>query len=87
MCCGAAVIVPQIGGSMGFVQDGRNGTVVDTGSSRACVESLNALIFDHGRRVRLQRQAIFDICKFFPEKGAYRTLEALFSATAKAGTA
>jgi len=79
MCCGAAVAVPQIGGSTDFVRHGENGIVIDTASKEASIDALRNLILDAGLRMRIQRQAVYDICEFFPEKGAYRTLEALFA--------
>jgi GT2 family glycosyltransferase/glycosyltransferase involved in cell wall biosynthesis len=87
MCSGAVVMVPRVGGSTGFVKDQENGIVIDAGSRTASIEAANSLILEPGRRARLQKQAIYDICHFYLEKGAYRTLEALFSNTAKAGTA
>jgi glycosyltransferase involved in cell wall biosynthesis len=79
MCCGAAVVVPRNGGSTSFVRTGENGVVVDAGSKQSCINGINSLILESGRRARFQRQALYDICNFYPEKGAYRTLEALFS--------
>jgi GT2 family glycosyltransferase/glycosyltransferase involved in cell wall biosynthesis/predicted O-methyltransferase YrrM len=81
MACGAAVIVPELGGSGTFVADERNGLIVDTSSQRACLEALERLVADDDLRARLQRQALLDICDFFPEAGAFRTLAALFGAT------
>jgi len=77
MATGAAVVVPRRGGSVAFVRDGEKGLVVDTGSAGDCRAALERLVTDHALRMRLQRRAIRDICDFFPEAGAYRTLEAL----------
>jgi glycosyltransferase involved in cell wall biosynthesis len=85
MCCGAAVIVPRIGGSTDFVRHGENGMVVDSGSRQNCIETLHHMILDSGQRMRIQRQGIRDICRFFPERGAYHTLEALFSGSCSGG--
>jgi hypothetical protein len=35
------------------------------------------LVDDDRLRLAIQRQAIRDICDFFPESGAFRTLEAV----------
>jgi GT2 family glycosyltransferase/glycosyltransferase involved in cell wall biosynthesis len=78
MCCGAAVIVPQRGGAASYVQHGENGIVVDTSSREACRTALEQLVMDRELRIRLQRQAIFDICQFFPERAAYNVLSAIF---------
>jgi GT2 family glycosyltransferase/glycosyltransferase involved in cell wall biosynthesis len=85
MCCGAAVIVPRIGGSTDFVRHGENGMVVDSGSRQNCIETMRHMILDAGQRMRIQRQGIQDICRFFPERGAYHTLEALFSGSCPGG--
>jgi GT2 family glycosyltransferase len=85
MCCGAAVIVPKVGGSTDFVRHGENGLVVDTSSARDCVETLREVILNVGLRTRIQRRAIHDICLFFPEKGAYHTLDALFGRSRRDG--
>lgn len=81
MACGAAVIVPERGGSGTFVTHGRNGLIVDSSSSRACLQAVERLVADDELRMRLQRHALLDICDFFPEAGAFRTLAALFGPT------
>ncbi len=78
MSCGAAVIVPQRGGTVSFVKHENNGIVVDTNSHRECLAALERLVLDEQLRTSLQRQAVFDICQFFPERSAYNTLRALF---------
>lgn len=78
MACGAAVIVPALGGATSFARHGENSLVVDTSSRRACMSALRQLVDDHELRRRLQRQALQDVCAFFPERPAYRLLEVLF---------
>ena len=78
MCCGAAVIVPQKGGALSFVSHEKNGIIVDTSLPEACLAALDQLVLDHGLRAQLQRQAIFDICRFFPENAAYNILSEMF---------
>jgi GT2 family glycosyltransferase/glycosyltransferase involved in cell wall biosynthesis len=81
MGCGAAVIVPQQGGAVSFVKHEENGIVVDTRSKVACRAALDQLIIDERLRTRLQRQALFDVCQFFPERPAYNILNAMFQAS------
>jgi glycosyltransferase involved in cell wall biosynthesis len=78
MCCGAAVIVPQEGGTASFVEHEQNGIMVDTSSSRACLSALEQLVADQELRSRLQRKAAFDICQFVPERAAFNILSAMF---------
>lgn len=78
MACGAAVVVPENGGAKTFVKHEENGIVIDSHSPEACLAALERLVTDEPLRARLQRQALFDICSYFPERGAYHTLEALF---------
>ena len=78
MACGVGVIVPEEGGSSGFARRKENALVVDTTSQEDCLEMLERLVNDERLRNRLQQQAIFDACKFFPEKAAINLLKALF---------
>jgi len=77
MACGVAVVAPRRGGATSFVRDGLNGLVVDTSSYDACLHAVLRLVDDDRLRLAIQRQAIHDICDFFPERGAFRTLEAV----------
>jgi glycosyltransferase involved in cell wall biosynthesis len=78
MACGVGVIVPEEGGSSAFACREENALVVDTSSPEACLETLERLVNDEKLRNRLQQQAIFDACKFYPEKAALSLLQALF---------
>jgi glycosyltransferase involved in cell wall biosynthesis len=78
MACGNAVIVPQKGGAETFARHEKNSLVVDTSSPEACFKALNRLVLEESLRVQLQRQAIADVCQYFPEQAAYNTLNALF---------
>jgi hypothetical protein len=78
MCCGAAVIAPQLGGVASFIKHEENGIIVDTTSLESCLAALERLINDAALRTRLQRQAVFDICQFFRERAAFNILKALF---------
>lgn len=87
MACGVAVIVPENGGCREFVRHEQNGLVVNSGSRADCQAALDRLIGDDPLRTRLQRQAMWDVCEFFPERGAYATLEAVFNGQQSAACA
>ncbi|HSD84138.1 MAG TPA: glycosyltransferase family 4 protein, partial [Anaerolineae bacterium] len=78
MACGAAIIVPQRGGTSAYARDGINCLVVNSASRRACRTALTHLIEDAALRTRLQTQAIDDACAFYPEKPTFNILTALF---------
>jgi FkbM family methyltransferase len=78
MACGAAVIIPSKGGCKSFSKDGENSLVVNTESREACFMALDDLVRDADLRWRLQRNAVLDMCNFYPEACAYRILEILF---------
>lgn len=78
MACGVAVIVPQRGGAACFARHEENSLVVDTLSEEACWQALQRLIEDHTLRSRLQRNALVDVCDYFPERPAFHILSALF---------
>ncbi len=78
MACGAAVIVPAQGGTGEFARHEHNCLVVNTASAEACESALRRLIDDTDLRSHVQRNALFDVCAFFPERPAYNILDALF---------
>jgi GT2 family glycosyltransferase/2-polyprenyl-3-methyl-5-hydroxy-6-metoxy-1,4-benzoquinol methylase/glycosyltransferase involved in cell wall biosynthesis len=78
MACGVAVILPEQGGATSFAKHQENCLIVNSSSEEACLQLLNRLILDEQLRSRLQRQALKDICHYFPEKAAYNTLDFLF---------
>jgi glycosyltransferase involved in cell wall biosynthesis len=80
MACGAAVIVPERGGAVGFARHKENSLVVDTSSWRTCWRALRRLIEDHDLRSHLQKNALVDVVDFFPERPAFYILAALFGA-------
>ncbi len=80
MACGAAVIVPERGGAVGFARHKENSLVVDTSSWRTCWRALRRLIEDRDLRSRLQKNALVDVVDFFPERSAFYILDALFGA-------
>ncbi|MCV3216725.1 glycosyltransferase [Plectonema radiosum NIES-515] len=78
MACGVAVIVPHKGGAGSFAKDNENSLIVNTSSRKDCLNALKRLVIDEQLRCGLQRQAIADICQYFPEKAAYNILNAIF---------
>jgi glycosyltransferase involved in cell wall biosynthesis len=78
MACGAAVLLPKEGGASAFARHKENAFITDTSSLDASVDAMEQLLRDEALRSKLQQQAIFDICQFYPEKVAFKTLEALF---------
>jgi glycosyltransferase involved in cell wall biosynthesis len=83
MACGAAVIVPEQGGAASFAAHDQNALVVDTSSQEACVQMLKRLTLDEALRTRLQRQALVDVCDYYPERAAYKILQAIFPTSAQ----
>lgn len=77
MSCGVAVVVPQAGGAAEFARDEENALVIDTLSTRQCLEALARLIDDADLRRRLQQQALADVVQFAPEVAAYKILQAV----------
>jgi GT2 family glycosyltransferase/glycosyltransferase involved in cell wall biosynthesis len=78
MACGTSVIVPKEGGARTFIRHEENGLLVETCSEEACMETLERLIMDRELRVETQRQAIEDVCQYYPEAAAYNILKTLF---------
>jgi len=78
MACGCAVIVPKNGGSVEFVDDGKNGIVVDTTNKSECIKALCRLIDDREYLYKLSYKAISDICRYYPEKCASNFLDVCF---------
>jgi len=79
MATGVAVIAPKQGGVTSFLRHNENGLIVDSTSKDGCISALNKLIFDQGLREKVQRQAIYDICKYATENAAYKILESMFN--------
>jgi len=79
MACGAAVLLPKEGGAATFARHKENAIVTNTSSLDTAVDALNQLLHDQALRSRLQQQSISDMCQFYPEKAAFKTLEAIFS--------
>jgi glycosyltransferase involved in cell wall biosynthesis len=84
MCCGAAVVVPACGGASSFVRHEENGLIVDTTCPEECVDAVNALVREDSLRGALRARGLDEIGGFFPERAAYRILEALFPRSTEA---
>ena len=78
MSCGAAVIVPEAGGTGAFARHEHNCLVVDTGSVAACTAALTRLVEDHSLRQRLQKTGMAEVCAYHPELPTYNILQTLF---------
>jgi glycosyltransferase involved in cell wall biosynthesis len=78
MCCGVATIVPAKGGADSYARPGVNSLSVDTSSPEACLSALRHLIEDHSLRAQMQRHAIVDAARMYPERTAFNILSALF---------
>lgn len=78
MASGCAVIVPQAGGAGEFAKNEENCLVVDTHNEQACMNALCRLIDDGALREHLSTNGIQDMCQYYPEKCAYRFLNAVF---------
>ena len=79
MACGCAVIVPQNGGAIEFVQDRKTGLIVDTNNSAACYNALQQIVENDLLRREIQISALHDVVKYFPEKPAFNILNCLFT--------
>ncbi len=78
MACGCAVIVPQHGGTSSYAVHEHNSLIVDTASYENVYQALQRLIDDESLRSRIQRNAVHDICTYFPEHAALNMLRTLF---------
>lgn len=78
MSCGCAVIVPEYGGTVDFAQHECNSLIVDTSSFEEVWKGLQKLVTDNQLRAEIQHNAIFDACKYFPEKAALNIMVHLF---------
>ncbi|MCV6636211.1 glycosyltransferase [Candidatus Albibeggiatoa sp. nov. NOAA] len=79
MASETAVIVPKTGGASSFATHRHNALIIDTFSTQACCDGLQFLIDNPAQRQRMAHQAQLDMLQFYPERAAYRLLEALFN--------
>lgn len=78
MATGCAVIVPSNGGAVEFCKHEHNSLVADTSNFDNVWQSLKSLIEDDKLRKALQRNAIYDTSRYYPEKAALNILKCLF---------
>ncbi len=78
MASGCAVILPIYGGAGEFARDGENCLLIDTLNEETCYAALDKLCTDYVLRTEISRNAYRDMCKYYPEKSAYRFLDAVF---------
>lgn len=78
MSSGCAVIVPSHGGATSFAHHEQNSLVVDTASFDCVWDGLKRMVEDQGLREKIQRNAIYDVCSYFPERAARNILKVLF---------
>lgn len=78
MACGAAVILPNIGGADSFARHQENALLVNTRNETACLRALQRLIDEPVLRQRLAQQGLQDVVQYAPEYAAFRLLDALF---------
>ncbi len=78
MSCGCAVVVPENGGATSFALHEKNSIVVDTSSYENVLKGVKHLIEDDRLRTTIQRNAIYDVCSYFPERAALNILDVLF---------
>src|SRR5262249_42883437 len=78
MASGAAAIVPRRGGAQSYARDRQNALVVDTDSREDCARALNELLQSAELRRHIQSEGMRDACALFPERAAFKILEALF---------
>jgi GT2 family glycosyltransferase/glycosyltransferase involved in cell wall biosynthesis/SAM-dependent methyltransferase len=79
MACGCAVIVPQYGGASSYAKNEQNSLVVDSSAFENVWIALQHLIDDEKLRNKVRRNAIHDICTYFPEQAALNMLNHLFN--------
>lgn len=78
MACGNAVVVPEIGGTKDYGRNGENCLIVNTLSFDACLTAVQSLIENRELFEKIQKNAIRDVCAFYPTRPAYNILKALF---------
>jgi len=78
MACGCCVIAPRNGGCAEYINENKNGFLVDTADKNACILAVRRLIDDYELLREVSYRAIRDVCAFYPEKCVYNFLEACF---------
>ena len=78
MSSGCAVVVPSNGGATSFARHEYNSIVVDTSEYENVLKGVKRLIENDQLRQAIQRNAIYDVCAYFPERVALNILTTLF---------
>jgi GT2 family glycosyltransferase len=78
MACGCAVIIPQYGGTSSYAVHEHNSIIVDSSEFDNVWKALQKLVEDEKLRNHLQRNAIKDICSYYPERSALNIISTLF---------
>ncbi len=78
MACGAAVILPQNGGTDAFAEHEENALLVNSHCEKACVAALRRLIDEPLLRRRLAARAQEDAMQYSAEAAAFRVLDGFF---------
>lgn len=78
MASGCATVLPKYGGTIDFAKNKINSLVIDTLNFEECKRSIESLIDDYSFRNSLAQKAYQDMCQYYPEKSAYRFLNAIF---------
>jgi len=78
MACGVAAIVPIEGGAATFARHEDNCLLVDTSSPEDCWQALVRLVDDQHLRANIQKNAMHDMPRYFPERPALEILKVIF---------
>ncbi|RPI82344.1 MAG: glycosyltransferase family 1 protein, partial [Nitrosopumilales archaeon] len=78
MACGSAVIVPENGGARSYGIHGKNCLFVNTSRPELCVSAIKQLLDNSVLRRIISKNAINDVCSYYPEAAAYNILKVLF---------
>lgn len=78
MASGCAVVLPVHGGTGDFAKNEQNCLVINTLDRKVCINETSRLIEDADLRYELAVQATKDMCRFVPEKCAFRFMEQMF---------
>lgn len=78
MSSGCAVVVPSNGGATSFARHEYNSMIVDTSEYENVLKGVKRLVENDQLRQTIQRNAIYDVCAYFPERVALNILNTLF---------
>ncbi|KES24574.1 hypothetical protein FG99_08305 [Pseudomonas sp. AAC] len=78
MACGVAVVAPRNGGPSEFIEDGKNGLLVDSSNEQACLNAACSLITNFELRNYIRSQAV-GVSRYYPEAVLENLLTAIFA--------